>query len=98
MDISSKDTHEMGRQFSVVVSINRPLSGPRSTSPHPRDPAQSLYSASRLLHTAAAVRTNLRRNMSYFPTVRHKVLSLIESPRKAKKEAKLAAACMRGDI
>jgi hypothetical protein len=24
MDISSKDTHEMGRQFSVVVSINRP--------------------------------------------------------------------------
>jgi hypothetical protein len=32
------------------------------------------------------------RYMSYFHTVRHKVLSLIESPRKAKKEAKLAAA------
>jgi hypothetical protein len=38
------------------------------------------------------------RYMSYFHTVRHKVLSLIESPRKAKKEAKLAAACMRGDV
>ena len=33
-----------------------------------------------------------------FHTVRHKVLSLIESPRKAQKEAKLAAACMRGDL
>ena len=62
------------------------------------DPAQCLYSASRLLHTAEAVRTTLRSNMSYFHTMRHKVLSLIESPRKAQKEAKLAAACMRGDI
>jgi transposase len=46
----------------------------------------------RLFTSMAAVRTTLRSNMSYFHTMRHKVLSLIESPRKAKKEAKLAAA------
>ena len=31
-------------------------------------------------------------NLCYFQTMRPKVLSLIDSPRKAKKEAKLAAA------
>jgi|RhiMetdeSRZDD1v2_1073273.scaffolds.fasta_scaffold148596_3 DDE superfamily endonuclease len=46
----------------------------------------------RLCTSLAAVRTTLRSTMSYFHTMRHKVLSLIESPRKAKKEAKLAAA------
>jgi transposase len=46
----------------------------------------------RLFTSMAAVRTTLRSNMSYFHTMRHKVLSLMESPRKAKKEAKLAAA------
>ena len=46
----------------------------------------------RVFTSMAAVRTTLRSNMSYFHTMRHKVLSLIESPRKAKKEAKLAAA------
>ena len=46
----------------------------------------------RLFTSMAALRTTLRSNMSYFHTMRHKVLSLIESPRKAKKEAKLAAA------
>jgi hypothetical protein len=35
----------------------RPLSTQRSTRPDTYDPAQSLYSASRLLHTAASVRT-----------------------------------------
>jgi transposase len=46
----------------------------------------------RLFASMAAVRTTLRSNRSYFHTMRHKVLSFIESPRKAKKEAKLAAA------
>ena len=46
----------------------------------------------RLFTRMAALRTTLRSNLSYFQTMRHKVLSLIESPRKAKKEAKLAAA------
>lgn len=46
----------------------------------------------RLFTSMAAVRTTLRSNLSYFHTMRHKVLSLIESSRKAKKEAKLAAA------
>ena len=46
----------------------------------------------RLFTRMAAVRTTLRSTMSYFHTMRHRVLSLIESPRKAKKEAKLAAA------
>jgi hypothetical protein len=38
------------------------------------------------------LRVTLRNNISYFQTMRQRVLSLIESPRKAKKEAKLAAA------
>jgi DDE superfamily endonuclease len=46
----------------------------------------------RLFTSMAAVRTTLRSHLSYFHTMRHKVLSLIESSRKAKKEAKLAAA------
>jgi transposase len=46
----------------------------------------------RLFASMAGLRTTLRSNMSYFHTMRHKVLSFIESPRKAKKEAKLAAA------
>lgn len=46
----------------------------------------------RLFTHRAALRMTLRSNLSYFHTMRHKVLSLIESPRKAKKEAKLAAA------
>jgi transposase len=40
----------------------------------------------------AELRTTLRNNLCYFQTMRQKVLSLIESPRKVKKEAKLAAA------
>ena len=40
----------------------------------------------------AALRAPLRNNLRYFQTMKQKVLSLIESPRKAKKEAKLAAA------
>ena len=46
----------------------------------------------RLFASLAALRTTLRNNLSYFQTMKQKVLSLIESPRKAKKEAKLAAA------
>ena len=46
----------------------------------------------RLFTSMAALRTTLRNDISYFQTMRRKVLSLIESPRKAKKEAKLAAA------
>jgi DDE superfamily endonuclease len=46
----------------------------------------------RLFASMAVLRTTLRNNISYFQTMRQKVLSLIESPRKAKKEAKLAAA------
>jgi transposase len=46
----------------------------------------------RLFATMAALRTTLRNNICYFQTMRHKMLALIESPRKAKKEAKLAAA------
>jgi len=46
----------------------------------------------RLFASMAALRMTLRNNISYFQTMRQKVLSLIESPRKAKKEAKLAAA------
>jgi transposase len=45
----------------------------------------------RLFATMAALRTTLRNNLCYFQTMRHKMLALIESPRKAKKEAKLAA-------
>jgi transposase len=46
----------------------------------------------RLFARMTAVRTTLRNNLCYFQTMRQKVLSLIDSPRKAKKEAKLAAA------
>jgi transposase len=46
----------------------------------------------RLFASMALLRTTLRNNICYFQTMRQKVLSLIESPRKAKKEAKLAAA------
>jgi transposase len=46
----------------------------------------------RLLASMTALRTTLRNNMSYFQTMQQKVLSFIESPRKAKKAAKLAAA------
>ena len=46
----------------------------------------------RLFTSMTALRTTLRNNISYFRTMRQRVLSLIERPRKAKKEAKLAAA------
>ena len=46
----------------------------------------------RLFTRMASLRATLRNNISYFQTMKQKVLSLIESPRKAKKEAKLAAA------
>ena len=46
----------------------------------------------RLFVSMTALRTTLRNNISYFQTMKQKVLSLIESPRKAKKAAKLAAA------
>ena len=45
----------------------------------------------RLFARMAALRGTLRNNICYFQTMKQKVLSLIESPRKAKKEAKLAA-------
>jgi hypothetical protein len=46
----------------------------------------------RLFASMAVLRMTLRNNLCYFQTMRQKVLSLMESPRKAKKEAKLAAA------
>lgn len=46
----------------------------------------------RLFASMAALRTTLRNNISYFQTMKQKVLSLIENPRNAKKAAKLAAA------
>ena len=46
----------------------------------------------RLFANMAALRGTLRNNLCYYQSLRQKVLSLIESPRKAKKEAKLAAA------
>jgi hypothetical protein len=46
----------------------------------------------RLFASMAVLRTTLRNNLCYYQSLRQKVLSLIESPRKAKKEAKLAAA------
>jgi hypothetical protein len=46
----------------------------------------------RLFTSMAGLRTTLRNNVCYYQSMRQKVLSLIESPRKAKKEAKLAAA------
>ena len=46
----------------------------------------------RLFASMALLRATLRNNLCYFQTMRQKMLSLIESPRKAIKEAKLAAA------
>jgi len=46
----------------------------------------------RLFAHMAALRVTLRNNLCYYQSLRQKVLSLIESPRKTKKEAKLAAA------
>jgi transposase len=46
----------------------------------------------RLFSSMAALRTTLRNTIRYFQTMKQKVLSFIESPRKAKKAAKLAAA------
>jgi hypothetical protein len=46
----------------------------------------------RLFASMTLLRTTLRHNLCYFQTMRQKVLSLVASPRKAKKEAKLAAA------
>jgi DDE superfamily endonuclease len=46
----------------------------------------------RVFASMAALRTTLRNNISYFQTLKQRVLSLIESPRKAKKAAKLTAA------
>jgi transposase len=46
----------------------------------------------RLFAHMAALRATLRNNLCYYQALRQKVLSLIESPRKTKKEAKLAAA------
>jgi transposase len=46
----------------------------------------------RLFASMAVLRTTLRNNISYFQTMRQKVLSLIERARKTKKEAKVAAA------
>jgi DDE superfamily endonuclease len=46
----------------------------------------------RLFASMAVLRTTLRNHISDFQTMRQKGLSLIESPRKTKKEAKVAAA------
>ena len=46
----------------------------------------------RLFSSMAALRTTLRNNISYFHTLKHKVLSLLQSARRATKEAKLSAA------
>ena len=46
----------------------------------------------RLFAHMAALRATLRNNLCYYQSLRQKVLSLIESPRKTKKEAKLASA------
>jgi hypothetical protein len=46
----------------------------------------------RLFASMGRLRATLRNNISYFQTMRQKVLSLIDSPRKTKKEAKVAAA------
>jgi hypothetical protein len=46
----------------------------------------------RLFTSMAVLRTTLWNNISYFQTMRQKVLSLIESPRKTKKAAKIAVA------
>jgi transposase len=46
----------------------------------------------RLFANMAALRATLRNNLCYYQSIRQKVLSLIESPRKTKKDVKLAAA------
>jgi hypothetical protein len=46
----------------------------------------------RLFASRAVVRTTLRNHLCDFQTMRQKVVSVIESPRRRKKEAKLAAA------
>ena len=46
----------------------------------------------RLFANMAALRVTLRNNLCYYQALRQKVLSFIDSPRKTKKEAKLAAA------
>jgi transposase len=46
----------------------------------------------RLFAPMAALRATLRNNLCYYQALPQKVLSFIESPRKTKKEAKLAAA------
>jgi hypothetical protein len=46
----------------------------------------------RLFASMAALRATLRNNISYFQTMKPQGLSLLASPRKAKKAAKLAAA------
>jgi hypothetical protein len=46
----------------------------------------------RLFSSMGALRMTLRNNVSYFQTMKQKVLSLIQSARRAKKEAKLSAA------
>jgi hypothetical protein len=45
----------------------------------------------RLFTSMASVRATLRNNLCYFQAMRQKGLSLTESLRKAKKDAKLAA-------
>ena len=45
----------------------------------------------RLFTSIPRLRVTLRNNISYFQTMRQRVRSLIESPRKAKKEAESAA-------
>ena len=46
----------------------------------------------RLFANMAALQGTLRNNLCYYQSLRQKVLSLIDSPRKTKKDAKLAAA------
>jgi hypothetical protein len=46
----------------------------------------------RLFASMVEVRATLGNNICYFQTMRQKVPSLIDSPRKTKKEAELAAA------
>ena len=46
----------------------------------------------RLFASMAGLRTTLRNHLCYYQSMHQKVLSLIDSPRKAKKEAKLGAA------
>jgi transposase len=46
----------------------------------------------RLCANMTALQVTLRNNLCYYQSLRQKVLSFIDSPRKTKKEAKLAAA------